>query len=157
MRQIVANIVYALIAVAISACAGSSESMPTLPTAGGLTAGATSSAAQTENSPIASGRPLQIVVFPFATSASEVTLNQGLGARLYREYIDQNQTADQTQLAQATAQNICMQIGTSLASNGWHAACPPRGTYSFQFLNSLTSHEFAALIVNDWVDSEIPG
>jgi hypothetical protein len=52
------------------------ENMPTLPTTGTLTAGATSSAARTESAPIARRRPIQIVVFPFATSAADVTLNQ---------------------------------------------------------------------------------
>ena len=128
MKSIVSESVCAFLALAISACAGSSQSMPTLPTAGGLTAGATSSAAQMESAPIASGRPTQIIVFPFATSSAEVTLNQGIGAKLYREYTDESQTADQAQLAHATAQNICMQVATSLASNGWNSACQSRGT-----------------------------
>ena len=128
MRRTFSNMIYAFVALAIGACAGSSENLPTLPTAGGLTAGATSSAPQAENAPIASGRPSQIVVFPFATSASDVSLNQGIGAKLYREYTDENQTAEQAQLAHATAQNICMQVATSLASSGWNAACQPRGT-----------------------------
>jgi hypothetical protein len=120
VRRIIPNAIYAFIVIAISACSGSAG--------GGLTAGATSSAAQVEGAPVASGRPVQIVVFPFSTSSAEVTLNQGIGAKLYREYADQNQTAEQTQLAQATAQNICMQVATSLASNGWNSACQPRGT-----------------------------
>jgi hypothetical protein len=128
VKSIIASSTCALMALAIGGCSGSSESMPTLPTAGGLTAGATSSAAQVEGAPIASGPPNQIIVFPFATSTAEVTLNQGFGARLYREYSDENQTAEQTQLARATAQNICMQVATSLASSGWNSACQPRGT-----------------------------
>lgn len=128
VRRIIPNTIYAFIVVVIGACSGSSENMPTLPTAGGLTAGATSSAPQIESAPVAGGRPAQIVVFPFATSSAEVTLNQGIGAKLYREYTDKNQTADQAQLAQATAQNICMQVASGLASNGWNAACQPRGT-----------------------------
>jgi hypothetical protein len=111
-----------LLALTISACSGSSENMPTLPTAGILTAGATSSAEQMESAPVASGRPSQIMVFPFATSSAEVTLNPGIGAKLYRDFSDENQTAEQTQLAQATAYNICMQVATSFASNGWNSA-----------------------------------
>jgi hypothetical protein len=60
-------------------------SMATLPTAGTLTAGATSSAAQVQGAPVASGSPSQIIVFAFATSTADVTLNQGLGGPAVRE------------------------------------------------------------------------
>lgn len=126
MRKRIENGFCLLLALGLSACAGSS--MPTLPTAGGLTAGATSSAPQMQSAPAASGAPTQIVVFPFATSTADVTLNQGIGARLYRNYSGEDQTASQVQLAQATAQNICVEVATSLAKNGWSAACQPRGT-----------------------------
>lgn len=128
MKAIISESIYAVLVLTISACSGTSQNMPTLPTAGGLTAGATSSAAQMGSAPIASGRPSQIIVFPFATSTAEVTLNQGIGAKLYREYTDENQTTEQAQLAHATAQNICMQVATSLASNGWNSVCQSRGT-----------------------------
>src|SRR5579875_489834 len=129
MRSSMPKAIYALLALALAACGGSSSgSMPTLPTAGTLTAGATSSAAQVQNAPAVSSPPSQITVYPFATNAAEVTLNQGIGARLYRNYSGQDQTADQTQLADSTAQNICVQVASSLAKNGWNAACQPRGT-----------------------------
>ena len=128
MKSIIPKSVCAFLALAISACSGSSPSMPTLPTAGTLTAGATSSAAQAQSAPVASGAPSQIMVFPFATSTADVALNQGLGARLYATYEGENQTAEQAQLAHSTAQNICVEIASSLASNGWNAACQPRGT-----------------------------
>jgi Domain of unknown function (DUF4410) len=131
MRSRIYCYVYAFLALAmgISACSGSSgPSMPTLPTAGTLTAGATSSAAQVQGAPVVSGAPSQIVVFPFATNTADVTLNQGLGARLYRDYSGEDQTASQAQLAQSTAQNIFVQVATSLANKGWNAACQPRGT-----------------------------
>ncbi len=129
MKSNMHNRICLLLALAVSACAGSSApSMPTLPTAGTLTAGATSSAPQVQGAPVASGAPSQIIVFPFATSTADVTLNQGLGARLYANYEGENQTAQQVQLAQSTAQNICVQVASSLASNGWNAACQPRGT-----------------------------
>jgi len=127
MKSTAAALTFAL-ALFIAGCSGSSENIPSLPTAGSLTAGATSSTPQVVGAPVAAGRPIQVVVFPFATSTADVTLNQGFGAKLYREYTDQNQTADQAQLAHQTAQNICMQVATSLASNGWNAACQPRGT-----------------------------
>jgi len=122
------NRICLLLALALSACAGSNPSMPTLPTAGTLTAGATSSAAQVAGAPVVSGPPNQIIVFPFATSAADVTLNQGIGARLYRNYTGEDQSNQEAQLAQSTAQNICVEIASSLASNGWNAACQPRGT-----------------------------
>jgi hypothetical protein len=127
-RSIIPKTICAFFALAVSACSGSSPSMPTLPTAGTLTAGATSSAPQMQSAPIASGAPSQIIVFPFATSTADVTLNQGLGARLYANYEGENQTAEHAQFAHATAQNICLQVASSLASNGWNAACRPRGT-----------------------------
>jgi hypothetical protein len=128
MRSSIVKSSGAFLALVLTGCAGSSVSMPTLPTAGGLTAGATSSAAQVEGAPVATGPPSQIIVFPFATSTADTQLNQGLGARLYRDYTDENQTAEQAQLAHTTAQNICMEVANSLPSNGWNAACQPRGT-----------------------------
>jgi hypothetical protein len=129
MKSRITTLIYALLALALGACSGSSSvSMPTLPTAGTLTAGATSSAAQVQNAPVASGPPSQIVVYPFATNTAEVTLNQGIGARLYRNYSGEDQEASQTQLADSTAQNICVQVASSLAKNGWSAVCQPRGT-----------------------------
>jgi Domain of unknown function (DUF4410) len=126
MRSTFLNSICAFLALAVSACSGSS--VPNLPTAGTLTAGATSSAPQVEGAPVASGRPTMIVVFPFATSAADVSLNQGIGARLYRNYSGESQTAEQAQLAQSTAHDICVQVAGSLANNGWNAACQPRGT-----------------------------
>jgi hypothetical protein len=128
MRSNVPKTICALFALAVSACSGSSPSMPTLPTAGTLTAGATSSAAQVAGAPITGGRPSQIIVFPFATSTADVTLNQGLGAPLYSNYTGEDQTAQQAQLAHSKAQNICVEVASSLANNGWNAACQPRGT-----------------------------
>jgi hypothetical protein len=129
MRSSIAKAVFASFALALGACGGSSSvNMPTLPTAGTLTAGATSSAAQVQNAPVVSGPPTQIVVYPFATDTAEVTLNQGIGARFYRNYSGEDQQAGQTQLADSTAQNICVQVASSLANNGWSAVCQPRGT-----------------------------
>ncbi|MGO9056805.1 MAG: DUF4410 domain-containing protein [Candidatus Binataceae bacterium] len=129
MNSSIQNRMFLFLALALSACAGSSApSMPTLPTAGTLTAGATSTAPQLQGAPVASGAPSQIMVFPFATNTADVTLNQGLGARLYANYEGADQNAEQAQLAQSTAQNICVEVASSLASNGWNAACQPRGT-----------------------------
>jgi hypothetical protein len=123
MRSAISKSIYVLLALALSACAGQPIYLPT----GRLFAGATSSAVQVRGVPIASGSPSQIVVFPFATSSSEVTLNQGIGARLYRNWSGEDQTATQAQLARSTAQDICVHVATSLANKGWNAACQPRG------------------------------
>ncbi len=115
MRPRIHNLGYTFIALALAGCAG-------------VTAGATASAPQMQAAPVVSSRPSQIVVFPFSTDAADVTLNQGIGARLYRNYSGENQTATQAQLAHSTAQNICVEVATSLATKGWNAACQPRGT-----------------------------
>ncbi len=91
-------------------------------------AGASASAPQMQAAPLSITRPTQIAVFPFATSTAEVTLNQGIGARRYRNYSGEDKGAAEAKLAQDTAQNICTQVAATLASNGWNAACAPRGT-----------------------------
>ncbi len=111
MKQDICNRIYVLMALALAGCAG-----------------ATASAPQMQAAPVVSSRPSQIVVYPFATSTADVSLNQGLGARLYRNYSGENETAQQAQLAHSTAQNVCTEVATSLANNGWNAACQPRGT-----------------------------
>src|SRR5271156_5022621 len=110
MRSIIPKTICAFFALAVSACSGSSPSMETLPSAGTLTAGATSTGPQMQYAPIASGAPSQIIIFPFATSTADVTLNQGLGARFYANYEGENQTAEHAQFAHATAQNMCLQV-----------------------------------------------
>jgi len=109
----------ALLALMAAGCAGASG--------GGIMAGASASAPQAQAAPLTITRPSQIVVFPFATNTADVSLNQGFGARLYRTYSGEDQEAAQVKLAQDTAQNICTQVASRLASNGWNAACQPRG------------------------------
>jgi hypothetical protein len=129
MKSTILKIICALLSLAVCACLGTSgPSMPTLPTAGTLTAGATSSAAQVQGGPIVSSAPSQIVVFPFATSTADVQLNQGMGARFYRDWEGEDQTADRAQLAQSTAHNICVEVASGLANKGWNAACQNRST-----------------------------
>lgn len=91
-------------------------------------AGASASAPQMQAAPLSVARPTQISVFPFATGTADVTLNQGVGARLYRNYSGEDNGAAEAKLAQDTAQNICTQVAATLASNGWNAACQPRAT-----------------------------
>lgn len=110
MRASIHNLGYAFLALAMAGCAG-----------------ATAAAPQMQIAPVVRSRPAQIVVFPFSTDAADVTLNQGIGARIYRNYSGQDQTASQAQLARSTARSICVEVATSLASKGWNAACQPRG------------------------------
>jgi len=125
MKSIIQSRAYLSIALVLSACAGSSISMPH---GGGLTAVTTSSLPQMEAAPVVNGSPSQIIVFPFAVSMADVTVNQGFGARVYSDATDASQTAEQAQLARQTSQNICYQVVTALASKGWNAECRPRGT-----------------------------
>jgi hypothetical protein len=122
MRSRLHNYIYLLLAVVLAACAGSGSN------SGGIIAGASSSTPQQQSAPIASSRPSQIIVFPFATSAADVTLNQGIGARIYRDVKGEDEDAQQAQLAEGTAHDICVQVAATLANNGWNAACQPRGT-----------------------------
>jgi Domain of unknown function (DUF4410) len=124
MRSPIRNLIYVLIALVISACAESS--VPT-GSADSLTMEGTSSARHVVHGSIGNGASIQIIVFPFATSVADATLNQSLATRLYRNYSGEDETTSQLQLAQFTAQNICIEVANSLANKGWNAACQPRG------------------------------
>jgi hypothetical protein len=127
MRSSFRKAVCFLIALAISACAESSvptQSSDSL----SLESSSTSSARRLTHGSIGNEHPVDIIVFPFATSVAEVTLNQGLGPRIYQNYsAEEEQSTSQLQLAQSTAQNICIEVANSLANKGWNAACQPRG------------------------------
>lgn len=73
-------------------------------------------------------RPAQIVVYPFAVDASEVSLNQSIVQKVYRGASGANQTEDQLKLGHETAQNLCVQVAADLTQKGFPAACQPRGT-----------------------------
>lgn len=127
MKWNIHGLIYVFLAVLLGACAGQSLYMPWGQSRGGIMAGATSSAAQIRNAASPSGPPSKIVVFPFTTGAAAITLNQGLGARLKRDYEGKNLSAEQGKLAQTTAQDLCVKVASSMAQNGWNAACQPRG------------------------------
>jgi hypothetical protein len=73
-------------------------------------------------------RPAQIVVYPFAINPSEITLNQSIVQRVYRNFSGANTTAEQDKLGHQTAQNLCVQVAAGLSQKGYPAACQPRGT-----------------------------
>jgi Domain of unknown function (DUF4410) len=97
---------------------------------GVLIAGCAGATANTElrSRPEDSNRPTQIVVYPFAVDPSEVTLNQGILQRAYRNMSGENQDAEQTKIARATAENVCLGIIDALQHKGWNASCLERGT-----------------------------
>ncbi len=72
-------------------------------------------------------RPAQIVVYPFAINPSEVTLNQSIVQKVYRNVSGTDETARQHELAHQTAQNLCVQVAANLSQKGFPAACQPRG------------------------------
>ncbi len=83
---------------------------------------------QSDQAPIANARPSAVVIYPFAVSPSEVTLNQGFFQKAYVAMSGTNQTADQVQLADQTAQNICVKVAASLTNKGITTTCLNRGT-----------------------------
>lgn len=82
---------------------------------------------QSQQAPITSTRPDAVVIYPFAVSPSEVTLNQGFFQREYREMSGKDQTAEELQIADQTAHNVCVQVATNLTAKGITATCMNRG------------------------------
>src|SRR5262249_13110128 len=77
-----------LLALALTGCAGASV------------------APGTNAMPATSNRPLTIYVYPFAASASDVTLNQGFLQKTFRQATDSNQNQSQLDLAHQTASTL---------------------------------------------------
>jgi hypothetical protein len=76
---------------------------------------------------VQAGPPSQVFVYPFAVDSADVSLNSGIFQTAYRNMTDANETADQEQLAHQTAQNICVQVATSLSQKGIPSTCLQRG------------------------------
>jgi hypothetical protein len=91
-------------------------------------AGASVNSQSQQAAPISNARPSAVVVYPFAASPDEVTLNQSFFQRAYRQASGTNQTADQLQIADQTAQNVCVQVAAKLTGKGITATCLSRGT-----------------------------
>jgi len=83
---------------------------------------------QSEQAPIGTARPSAVVIYPFAVSPSEVTLNQGFFQKAYVAMSGENQTDQQVQLADQTAQNVCVQVAANLTNKGITTTCLGRGT-----------------------------
>ena len=100
-----------LLTITISACAGAKV------------------ADQTQTAPAAtSSKPNQIVIYPFAATAADVTLNQSIVQRAYRNMSGEDQTASQQKLATDTASKLCMSVAANLTAKGYKAVCLQRGT-----------------------------
>ncbi len=89
-------------------------------------AGATVSQEST-SAPVTNARPQQIVVYPFATNPSEVTLNQGPLQRVFRNVSGANADAEQSKIADETAEDVCQQVAAALNQKGYSALCQKRG------------------------------
>lgn len=82
---------------------------------------------QSQAVPVTTSRPAQIVVYPFAVSVDDVTLNQGIIASTYRNISGEDQTAQQLQVAKDTAHNVCVTVAATLSQKGYGAVCQDRG------------------------------
>ncbi len=100
---------FVVLAVVLSGCAGASVSD------------------RTQAASLYGTEPAQIVVYPFATNPDQVTLNQSFLQRSYREMSGENVEAQQSTIADQTAQNVCMEVVTALSQKGYNAVCQTRG------------------------------
>jgi hypothetical protein len=82
---------------------------------------------QSSAAPITATAPTAVVVYPFAVSVSDVSLNSGIFQVAYRNMTDKNTGAEQQNLARQTAQNICVQVATNLTGKDINATCLQRG------------------------------
>ena len=89
-------------------------------------AGATVSQ-ETQSAPVINAPPTQIVVYPFATNPNEVSLNSSPLQRVYRNISGADTSAEESKLADDTAQNVCLEVVTALTQKGYNALCQKRG------------------------------
>ena len=109
MNFMILNRVYVVLAAAALGCSGAQVIQP-------------STAA-----PIVNARPGAVVIYPFAVSAADVSLNSGVFQVAYRNMTDENETEQQAQIAHQTAQNICISVAAELTQKGIMATCLQRG------------------------------
>jgi hypothetical protein len=102
--------IYAVLALILAGCAGSSSQQVT------------------ETPPPSNQRPRTIIVYHFAVDTTDVTLNQSIVQRAYRDVSGADQTAKQRQLALDTADDICVGMVTQLKEKGYNSICQERGT-----------------------------
>jgi hypothetical protein len=110
MNTNIERVLCLLLTITISACAGAKV------------------ADQTQTAPATTSRPSQIVVYPFAVNPAEVTLNQSIVQRTYRNMSGEDQTAQQNKIATDAASNLCLSVASNLTAKGYRAVCLQRGT-----------------------------
>jgi Domain of unknown function (DUF4410) len=108
--RLISRLVYLLAALSIVGCAGASVTP------------------EQTAAPISTTRPSTVFVYDFAVNSQEVTLNQGIFQKEYRQFSDENATIEQTQLADQTAQELSFAIVGKLQKMGFYAIRLPRGT-----------------------------
>jgi len=82
---------------------------------------------QSSAAPISATPPTAVVVYPFAVTASDVSLNSGIFQVAYRNMTGEDQSAQQLDIARQTAHNICVQIAANLTGKGITTTCLQRG------------------------------
>jgi uncharacterized protein DUF4410 len=85
-------------------------------------------APQSQSAPVTGGRPSTVYVYPFAATAQDVTLNQGIFQRTFQNLTDANTDQSQVQIAESTAQTLAANIVQELQSKGYNAVQVARGT-----------------------------
>jgi Domain of unknown function (DUF4410) len=78
---------------------------------------------QYQAAPVNTARPALVIVYPFAISPANVTLNQSIIQRGYRSLSGEGQAAEQENIARDLAQNLCHQIAHGLVEKGYQAIC----------------------------------
>ena len=111
MNANLSRVMFLTLSISIAACAGAKV------------------ADQTENAPAANvAQPNQIVIYPFASDANEVSLNSSIVQRAYRNVSGTDQTAEQHKIATDTASDLCLKLAANLTAKGYKAVCLQRGT-----------------------------
>lgn len=105
----VRRIHYALLVCLLAGCAGAAATP------------------QSQSAPLTAARPTQIVVYPFAVDPGDVTLNQSIIQRTYRNMSGEDENAQQVQLAHETADHVCHDVVAGLIAKGHNAVCQNRG------------------------------
>ena len=109
MRSKLSSRMYLLLTLAAFGCAGAQVTQ------------------QSSAAPISATPPTAVVVYPFAVTASDVSLNSGIFQVAYRNMTGEDQSAQQLDIARQTAHNICVQIAANLTGKGITTTCLQRG------------------------------
>lgn len=97
-----------VLAVALAGCAGASVTQ------------------ESQSLPDSTTRPSEVVIHPFNVNPANVTLNQALFQRIYRDVSRENVAVERSKIAGNTAQNICVRVAADLTKEGIVAACQPQ-------------------------------